>query len=244
MHDLSARHCTCLVAVLASGEALIYHGTMFADAALRFTRIDGLTSLTQVVIPAAAAGSSSSKAGSSSRRIGAVRAETFVNIDGHSGICLTGARPLVVLADSGAPTVHPLRDRPFVSLAELHNVACRRGLVTVSADGTVRVGQWRPARASGRGGRRALAVRTDIGHRGGGDLSSVAGHRARVSHAHRGQSVRGGAQTGATTQAVHRDGQRRRGRGGDGGGSGYRRRRGGQHHRGRRCCCRCHRCPC
>ncbi|KAK4535877.1 hypothetical protein CDCA_CDCA06G1902 [Cyanidium caldarium] len=143
MHDLSARHCTCLVAVLASGEALIYHGTMFADAALRFTRIDGLTSLTQVVIPAAAAGSSSSKAGSSSRRIGAVRAETFVNIDGHSGICLTGARPLVVLADSGAPTVHPLRDRPFVSLAELHNVACRRGLVTVSADGTVRVGQWR-----------------------------------------------------------------------------------------------------
>mmetsp|Transcript_27297 Transcript_27297/g.106676 ORF Transcript_27297/g.106676 Transcript_27297/m.106676 type:complete len:1491 (+) Transcript_27297:112-4584(+) len=72
-----------------------------------------------------------------------IRLVSFRNVGERAGIFVTGKRPFFIFADRGYPRLHPLRIRPdseVTDFAEIHNVICPHGFVTVELDGTVRIG--------------------------------------------------------------------------------------------------------
>jgi len=155
--DIGERTCPVLAAVLASGEVVLYRGYVVNRGILCFARV-GSDALSTVLTPSVGVSANAppmslstsigttaperdSKA--SSRRSVSIRLMPFRRIQGKSGISIIGQRVILVLGDTGYPTIHPVRGPGLLALADLHHEGvCSQGFVSVATDGTVRIGQW------------------------------------------------------------------------------------------------------
>lgn len=139
-----------LVAVQASGFPLVYRAYLAPQVStngreqspLRLTRV-ATEAMTMGILKASSASNNS------------VAMVPFENVAGRGGVFVGGKCPFFVFAERGYPRAHRMRCPPVddenssaidtlpgvTAFAELHNVNCPRGFVTITHDGVVGVSE-------------------------------------------------------------------------------------------------------
>lgn len=149
-----------LVAVSASGMPLVYRAFMTSEVGrcsrsrLRLHRVVAKDNTATLFARSIIAADARRSIPDEKRKAFMVQ---FRNVAGRGGLFVGGPCPFFVFAERGHPRIHPLRNSDaqvntvsaadgsassgVSCFAELHNVNCPRGFVTVAENGLVRIGE-------------------------------------------------------------------------------------------------------